>query len=132
MVCFKIMFLSGATIDFLLYHCHLLSVQSSKFACLTLLFNTLRDISVCNLSYIPKLGVTFAIRFDIRYYVWYKVVYIGVASAVKVEMKGKDCFSLCPYKYMGGYEGKVIKNRRKLHLFLENWSKMIDEDCNMR
>ena len=53
------------------------------------------DISVCNLTYIPKLGVTFAIRFDIRYYVWYKVVYIGVASAVKVEMKGTDCFSAC-------------------------------------
>lgn len=26
LVCFKIMFLYGATIDFLLYHCHLLSV----------------------------------------------------------------------------------------------------------
>ena len=26
---------------------------------------------------------------------------------------------MAPYKYMGGYEGKVIKNRRKLHFFLE-------------
>lgn len=26
---------------------------------------------------------------------------------------------VAPYKYMGGYEGKVIKNRRKLHFFLE-------------
>ncbi len=73
------------------------------FACFGVLFNTLRDISVCNLTYIPKLGILFAIRFDIRYYVWYNVVYIGVASAVKVEMKGKDCFSWCPYMYMGRY-----------------------------
>lgn len=73
------------------------------FACFGVIFNTLRDISVCNLTYIPKLGILFAIRFDIRYYVWYKVVYIGVASAVKVEMKGKDCFSLRPYMYMGRY-----------------------------
>ena len=29
------------------------------------------------------------------------VVYIGVASAVKVEMKGKDCFSWCLYMFMG-------------------------------
>jgi len=36
------------------------------FACFGVLFNTLRDISVCNLSYIPKLGITFAIKFDIR------------------------------------------------------------------
>jgi len=27
---------------------------------------------------------------------------------------------VAPYKYMGGYEGKVIKNRRKLHFFLES------------
>ena len=73
------------------------------FACFGVIFNTLRDISVCTLTYIPKLGILFAIRFDIRYYVWYNVVYIGVASAVKVEMKGKDCFSLRPYMYMGRY-----------------------------
>ena len=46
------------------------------------------------------------------------VVYIGVASAVKVEMKGKDCFSWCPYMYMGRYGLKERKNRRKLYFFL--------------
>lgn len=38
---------------------------------------------------------------------------------------------MAPYKYMGRYGGKVIKNRRKLHFFLELWWKMIDGDCNM-
>ena len=38
---------------------------------------------------------------------------------------------VAPYKYMGGYEGKVIKNRRKLHLFLELWCEMIGGDCNV-
>ena len=38
---------------------------------------------------------------------------------------------VAPYKYMGGYEGKVIKNRRKLHFFLEMWYEMISRDCNM-
>ena len=38
---------------------------------------------------------------------------------------------VAPYKYMGGYEGKVIKNRRKLHSFLESQYEMIDGDCNV-
>lgn len=83
------------------------------FACFVVQFNTLRDISVCNLTYIPKLGITFATRFDIRYYVWYNVVYIGVASAVKVEMKVRTVFlgvPICIWVDMASKSKKIVEN----------------------